>query len=161
MHILLLLLPRNVNNLWQLVKVIQHDVLSPCVCLQLVYSVYVFASMTVSPPQGVVCVSECVHMYVCEWSIFRSIWNRMYLGKRYEFSRAGMILRVSSLSFSSFFPLLYHFLSLLFSLLFQTLMLSCSSCSSFPSLAVPFLERLLRRPSSGKPSLTLLKCIIT
>lgn len=46
---------------------------------------------------------------VCVCTIFRHISNRMHLGKRYEFSRASMILTVSSLSFFSFFFSLHYF----------------------------------------------------
>lgn len=46
---------------------------------------------------------------MCVCTIFRHISNRMHLGKRYEFSRASMILTVSSLSFFSFFFSLHYF----------------------------------------------------
>lgn len=127
----LLSLHENVNNLWRVVKVRQHDVLSlnlcvsaarlQCICLRV-------------HPRGEVCVSERARGVCSVCFLFLGTsQTECILGKRYEFSQASMILRVSSLSF-----LIFLFLS---SLLQSSLFLfSDSACNSFvssPSLLPP------------------------
>lgn len=74
-------------------------------CLHLVCSI----CLSVHDSESTLGSGLCARARVCARTIFRHISNRMHLGKRYEFSRASMILTVSSLSFFSFFFSLHYF----------------------------------------------------
>lgn len=65
------------------------------------------AHLSQCEPQGDVAASEGIYVWAARARAARSIFghfsSRMHLGRRYKFSQAGMIVRVSSLSFFSYY----------------------------------------------------------